>query len=239
MLLSAGEIRHQMTLDMRQFRLSGSPILTRSLSENTSMLKKNDIPPAWRSCLTGLQQFWPDAVLAGGALRDRDNGVKPKDLDFFIPAHRGGMEDVADVYNVLKKAGWEVNKADAYDYARPGVIGLVEIKHVGCPPIQLVVGKWDTAKIEEHFDFGICQIVFDGREVRQTLAYRADQIRKCFTYLGRAEDIGRSVDRFARIKPRYPGWLFALKSNTTYLNTAIGSSRYVQHGPNLMQVPKI
>lgn len=206
------------------------------------MLTKDDVPVAWRGCLKELQQFWPEAVLAGGALRDRDNKVKPKDLDFFLPSHSGLVEDVAGVFNTLKQAGWDAKRADAHNYARPGLIGVVDVKYPGCPPVQIVVGKWNTATIEQEFDFGICQIVFDGREIRRTHEYRSDQIRRTFTYLGLPDDISRSVDRFARIKPRYPNWLFKLNSQIyTGSMATLGytaTRRSAQYHPNIQQLPR-
>ena len=44
----------------------------------------DDIPSSWRELLGEIREVAPDAVIAGGALRDRDNGRPIKDLDVFV-----------------------------------------------------------------------------------------------------------------------------------------------------------
>lgn len=44
-----------------------------------------DIPKKYRDLLAKVQSVIPGAVLAGGALRDNVLGLRPNDIDIFIP----------------------------------------------------------------------------------------------------------------------------------------------------------
>lgn len=61
----------------------------------------NDVPLAWRQLLADVQLELPrgGAVLAGGALRDLDNGVEVKDLDIFIEC--GDQDEAAELNQIL------------------------------------------------------------------------------------------------------------------------------------------
>ena len=61
------------------------------------------IPSAWRAALGAVQSVVPQAVLAGGALRDRDNGKKVKDLDIFLPVSENTWYDLDMVRRAMTK----------------------------------------------------------------------------------------------------------------------------------------
>ncbi|MEZ2409817.1 hypothetical protein AB6806_23785 [Bosea sp. RCC_152_1] len=169
-----------------------------------------DIPGAWLTILAAVQTIHPEAILAGGALRDLDNGRPVKDLDIFIDAGRVSVGALSvllgidpttvhvqgcDFSSCLNESdcqfsdtfsclGWEVN-----------VIGLADM------PVTL-------ASVTERVDFGICQIGTDGVEVRKTLAYHNDKAFRRFTVCRQqsVDETDRSLRRWDRISAKYPGW---------------------------------
>jgi hypothetical protein len=178
-----------------------------------------DIPQSWRDLLAAIRAVAPSAVLAGGALRDRDNGRPVKDLDIFVEGE--GSDDLMDVREKLIERGFECsfpNSDEMYPIAQGEVVGFFDVSHPTLRPagaaanVQLIVVRWSTEDIMSRFDFGICQIAFDGTAVERTAHYLQDQEERTFTIVRerRDEALEASVERFARLSPKYPGWNFQL-----------------------------
>ena len=61
-----------------------------------------NIPQRWRDALTALQDGgFPEAIIAGGALRDLDNGAPVKDVDIFVKWRSNIVEDLATLQRAL------------------------------------------------------------------------------------------------------------------------------------------
>jgi hypothetical protein len=177
---------------------------------------KADIPAPWRHMLTTLQMFFPDAVIAGGCLRDRDTGVKVKDIDVFMPAATSTENDLQTIAGVLRREGWDVSCHAATMYPQgmdTRVIGVLDTSYPGCPPIQIIVGEWFTdRRLLDKFDFGICQIMYDGRDLIKTRDYDRDFVNAQFRIVTERSDLAfvQSINRWARLKGKYPTWTFHL-----------------------------
>ncbi len=154
---------------------------------------------------------FPEAIVAGGAIRDYDNGrgSEVKDVDVVIFDRPGYLSH-------LKRAmhGFAHRVAVA-----PEVANYLEFENVECvheflkeghPPIQVVVALVPRTALEilERHDFGICQVGFDGVQIIRTPQYVTDQVNKTFTLVRcrNEQDRERSAGRFARLVLKYPGW---------------------------------
>jgi len=183
----------------------------------TGLNSISDIPSPWRGALAAVQAGIPSAIMAGGCLRDREQGVRVKDLDIFVPVSTNTHEDLNSIATMLRQGGlYEVSVEPAKMYPAgmdSQIIGIVEARAMNCPPLQVIVGEWDTSRIFDRFDFGICQISFDGQKIQRSVDYKFDMARKTFTYVRRNdsdEAFVSSINRWARIKEKYPSWTLNL-----------------------------
>jgi hypothetical protein len=171
----------------------------------------NDIPKAWRSALASVQVSYPDAVIAGGCLRDREEGVKVKDIDIFIPSATTDRDEGRRVLNRLKADGWlDLQVINDKTYNGERISMAMETKFPGCPVLNIVVGPYDL----KEFDFGICQIEFNGKRIHRTRDYNLDRAEKQFRLIPAVPDSEfiRSLARWHRLKEKYPTWKLHLGS---------------------------
>jgi len=172
-----------------------------------------EIPQSWCDALAAIQQVRPDAVLAGGCLRDLDNGRPVKDLDIFV---RGcGVDELESLADKLGGAGLDCAEVDTDSLYPVGdltdLTGFFEVRFAGiAQPVQMIMVEWDTAHIVDRFDYGICRIAFDGRELTRAPEYEDDKEKKVFRLRRRREgpELESSVHRYARLVQKYEGWRF-------------------------------
>jgi hypothetical protein len=174
----------------------------------------DDIPTSWRRLLKAIQVPCPTAVLAGGALRDRDNGREVKDLDIFINAR--DMTEADRLVGSLIGAGfdivWEPSDVTAYpEDQNLEVVVVAELRTaIVNYDVQLIFTNWDTAKIAERFDYGICRLSFDGTSIVRPPEYDEDREAKVFRLRrDRPTPISMrgSIHRYARLTAsKYAGW---------------------------------
>ena len=180
-------------------------------------------PALWQEIYDTLRDAEPELVLAGGALRDWDNGRPAKDLDFFW---RNADEKV--VWKIAQRArdlGYIVPAPDTdegrllgrNDEGRSMDEGQVQntwIFHHPDPvmlPVNLIhmnAGFATPQKIIGRFDFGICQIGAKGIQIWRSEAYLYDQERRTFTLTDERTGLKRerSIERYQRLLEKYPGW---------------------------------
>lgn len=143
------------------------------------------IPPQWITILADIQIHDPTAMIAGGALRDLSLGRAPKDLDIFTTTPPIGRE--------LETTGMDY---EGMNYVVAVVTYPVDLDI----PFNLVIHEPCTnLAMLESFDFGLCQIGFNGREIIKTPAYDWDFKHGIFTM--------RHIDRYPRSIKRYARWL--------------------------------
>jgi hypothetical protein len=161
-----------------------------------------DIPHEWKVKLSSLQETFPKAVIAGGCLRDwwtyRTRDVK--DIDFFIPSTTD-----SELQTYLTNQDVIYSKSDKY-----GNFGNTDVTSV-CKTDKYEYVALRNDRILERFDFGICQIMFDGEALTYTDQFVKDIEARTFTLL-RADNktqYDRSVRRFERLtNSRYLGYIF-------------------------------
>lgn len=166
----------------------------------------------WLKLLGAIQTVAPGALLAGGALRDYSFGIPVKDLDIFVD----GSNRNDPILRVIAQTHPDlVNHIDCdvtYQDWSTDVLGIWEMGgHATLPPVNLIRVREGTCTLDTQlarFDFGICQIAHDGNQLRVTEAYLKDRADRTFTLTDSrsARQYDRSLERFARISPRYPGW---------------------------------
>jgi hypothetical protein len=150
-------------------------------------------------------------------MRDLDNGRPIKDLDVF--------------YNEETVADWHFDRAlkDRYVYKN----GVADCTYIdasaeimsttifldlqGGPDLNLINTSpdFDTMKMLERMDFGICLIGFNGEQVIRTSKYDHDQRGQMFT-LTRADTIEgtvRSLKRYDRLVQKYEDWPLVIPSH--------------------------
>lgn len=219
------------------------------------MLTEQTIPQLWKDTLAEVQAVIPNAVLAGGALRDLDNGKPVKDVDIFILS--ASRSDFRDQIRELEKAtGWEIEfvntdddiAADEYremtgrepgEHDKSYVGDAVVVGGLYVPSEEGGMVKWgDQAPLNiigrkdnnhvDSFDFGICRIGYDGKTLYRAEGYDADQARKVFTLnLSNPFAVeGRSMKRWERLRTKYIGWeLNVTNSPKSYLPTLVDRTR--------------
>lgn len=180
-------------------------------TDNKEHMTQLAIPTAWLDTMSRVRSVLPSAFLAGGALRDLDNGRPVKDLDVFFTE---GAYDTSYLEDGLAKLGYFYNSrcAGAYMTDAAGEVGgtTTYVNTDGLPELNLIQldPSFNPASIVERVDFGLCQIGYDLMGVISTAAYQFDKVNQRFT-LTRAESVEgvmRSLKRYDRLSQKYPGW---------------------------------
>jgi hypothetical protein len=171
------------------------------------------LPAKWLTTLQRVQSAFPEALIAGGALRDLAHGKPVKDVDIFVRSrgtttkalleaalrrpvqqlveelaeYEGQFTDVANVFDVMLD--------DLDDEDRFQIIALNM-------PITML-------SLVERFDFGLCRIATNGKMRLEHDDYVHDVLHRRFTY--RLADnsprrMDRSFERFDRLCTKYPGY---------------------------------
>jgi hypothetical protein len=165
---------------------------------------------------------FPEAIVAGGALRDYDNGLadQVKDIDVFVMDRPTYLNDLNAAFRDWKHRLSVPEHVAVYmdfegvrvvqEFTCPYFIDTGRGGIYSPPPVQVIVMSRPVepqATIERH-DFGICQIGYDGKTVYTTEAYETDKRNQTFTLVRCRDDRDflRSLKRFARLSTKYPQW---------------------------------
>ncbi len=189
-----------------------------------------------RSALVKVQVFEGGAVLAGGFLRDMDNGVQPKDLDFFLMAPEvdteGFAKDIFDSFgHTFKLLGRE---GEEYP------MGLRVFESVTYPEGDFPINLIFTPHGHRHplaFDIGLCEIyllrpgdpLFRSRNYIQdkenstlTITAVADSYASQNGLVQERESIPHHINHLRRLLEKYPDHKVVVSSNlvmkTYFLN---------------------
>jgi tRNA nucleotidyltransferase/poly(A) polymerase len=179
------------------------------------------VPARWQRLLLAIREVCPSAVLAGGALRDLLLDRPIKDLDIFINARAMQLADEAIA--ALRLAGFtvEFDPCDLTAYPEDQNLEVVAVATLSTPedlapfaglrvlPVQLIFTNWDTSRITDRFDYGICQVAYDGETITFGDHFNSDRIEEVFRLRrDRPTPVSMrgSVHRYARLVNKYPGW---------------------------------
>ena len=170
-------------------------------------LRPNKLPHQWLLDVECLRMAGFEAVLAGGCLRDLYCAKQPKDIDIFILSKNLFMTD-----KIKRALGWGAWHEKQYQQFSPvyQIDYVIERSEEGKPPLQ-IIGVQDVQTpfdLISKFDYGLCQIAFDGAQLLYTQAFERDFLQGTFT-LTHAHAYDRSIERYKSwIEEKYKGWPF-------------------------------
>lgn len=179
------------------------------------------VPADWQALIRAIRAVCPSAVLAGGALRDLLLDRPIKDLDVFIEA--GSMQRAEEAMADLQARGFAITfePGELTAYPEDQNLEVVAVADLTPPkacmayaglqplPVQLIFTNWPSANIMDRFDYGICQVVYDGEEITFGPHFNSDRVGEVFRLRrDRPTPISMrgSVHRYARLLAKYPGW---------------------------------
>ena len=146
-----------------------------------------------------------------------DNDRAIKDVDIFFPCDR--VDEFAAAVAVIETAlDVETDYTHGNEYRENcnDVVGVARFTVLGTE-FDLIGVDMSIAGVEriiDRFDFGLCQISYDGKTVHCTAAYCVDKQVQQFTMLKPSRDgfapIEASLKRWNRLRAKYPGWSFVL-----------------------------
>jgi hypothetical protein len=184
------------------------------------MKTKYPLPADWSIALEIIRLRFPDAVIAGGALRDTLLGREVKDIDVFA-SHPYGWSNAHDIISwtdwadrMLGPSYYVIHEGLAQEYSEGlyGVVCAIEIDAAVTRPRPIQLIMLDTPvtleTVVERIDFGLCRVSHDGTTLFQHPDFVHDVNNRFFT-LRRSENeaqYDRSCRRFRRLNEKYPGW---------------------------------
>lgn len=171
------------------------------------------VPPAWLDVLSLVHSLSPEALLAGGCLRDLILGGEVKDLDIFVDA--SNEDHWEDLRNILQfRHGWrpvtQIN-ADYVASMRSEVSKVVGFRVPQVPhEVQIIGLKRLLYPMDalNRMDFGACQIGMSHHQcVFYTPAAHKDLTERTITMLEPEDPTQeyRSLTRAARFEDKYAG----------------------------------
>lgn len=179
-----------------------------------------EIPRDWIDALMALRHGgFPEAIIAGGALRDLDNGREVKDVDFFVmPDPAPGLHPIDATVAALDKAfgleGYVLPiEVQVYANCTPDLLAVVNYERDDGIPFQVIVmppADPDTFIRDQlaRFDIGLCRIAYDGTQTVRTRDYLFDQASKSLTIVNapNAAHLEASRKRVRRLLSKYHGY---------------------------------
>lgn len=171
------------------------------------------IPFTWTQALSIIQrQGQPEAVIAGGALRDLDNLRPIKDIDVFVYGTR--TDHLHGLRNKLMQLGvtcGEIDPSKCYPIGEvQKVVGFFDAEFEGLAhQVQVVMLDHPCGvQILDRIDYGICRIAWTGTELIAGPEYAEDKADKVFRMrmVRYGQELASSVHRYARLVTKFQGW---------------------------------
>lgn len=178
------------------------------------------IPAAWLNILRKVRGVYPEAILAGGSIRDLTvRGITtPKDLDIFVAGRQEptpGTEN--DYWEVLEPPflrelqpylgeGRRLKEGDDEYENDPAMEVWDVFEFPGEPTVQIIALNPDSFSLEHvlsRMDFGICQIGTDASSTFKTDAFYRDLKNQTLTFMRDGEPSPKRVGRLTEIFPRW------------------------------------
>jgi hypothetical protein len=190
------------------------------------------IPAAWDDALKAVREVYPNAILAGGALRDLQLDRPVKDLDIFV----SGDSDTAALDRTMSRFGFDRRTLTDFSSFAGGdhtvVLSLTyeeryseAIEWEPAPPVNVVIlspdTTWSIGAALARFDFGLCQVAYDGRRVHLTRAFLQDAKEKTLTLIrcDTPEQYECSMRRAERLLAKYAEFTLVDEFKDKFLGT--------------------
>lgn len=161
--------------------------------------------------LNNLKVHVPEAVIAGGAVRDMLFGKPYSDVDIFLPVNNavikkygyGYMVDelLPEVFESSKIQLLRSKKRSHFDFGNPySMVGMDNIISLmfGGSKYQLIFSKNAVSTMIGTFDFNCCRVYHDGNEVHKTPKYREFEKSGILEFVGDEKQF--SLNNLKRMK---------------------------------------
>ena len=163
--------------------------------------------------LSQVQKKHPEAIVAGGFLRDLYFGKKFKDIDIFVTNPVGfiSFDFIAETkYDMTYSTDSEISEVQKLWYDTIGTVinysSPIEVNTICVPSGDLI------ARVQEH-DFDFCQVYTDGKQIYGVEILQQVQQTKEVTLVQceNAKQLERSLRRWDRFQEKYPGFTLKYK----------------------------
>lgn len=153
---------------------------------------------------------FPEAIVAGGFLRDSLLDIEPKDIDVFI-GNRNSMTSDCLVAALSAALGGYVEVEFNVTYSAMEVDRILAVDSTAYPfPIQVIEMKPGLAPVEHarKHDFGICQVWVGSHGLESTLDFISDKGSHTCTlvHCENEDEHARSMRRWERLKEKLVGF---------------------------------
>ncbi len=196
------------------------------------------LPIAISDILYSIRPVVPNAIVAGGCLRDVDHGVPWKDIDIFISTRNENFEmTLKEIGQGLGTPPSEVtwspgqmlgdnehfNVTDELTYREWNreILGVYEFSTNGGETVQIIgldMPDFSMSTVVGRMDIGLCQIAWDGEEFHRSAQYLEDRQKKTMTCMldltVDKDHLPRTINRFLRWADRYPKHTFVIHQPT-------------------------
>lgn len=167
------------------------------------------IPEEWLLELEKVQRHFPEAIIAGGALRDLNLGGEVKDLDIFVKDLGDGMDStIKMLYPTYEK----LHKEEYEGIPEVGKCYEVYPEELDIP-VQIITNKrHSTRMVLKNFDIDLCKFWTDGVDYLADADALADWEGKKIT-ISHAQSMGqfiKSMNRAAKFQRKYPDFEITL-----------------------------
>jgi hypothetical protein len=168
------------------------------------------LPPSWGSVLSRIrcQPSWMCSTIAGGALRDLDNGRPVKDVDIFVPY----LGDNETALMGLERALPNIFIMEVeHSVHNASQIGREGISHFHFEvdgwkfEISQITDQFDHISLLDRFDIGLCMISLTSLDdTYRTAYYFSDKHKQQISVVRKTG--GRELEHATRIKQKYTDW---------------------------------
>jgi len=167
------------------------------------------VPDAWKKLLHVIQRRFPQAQIAGGALRDLWHGKPIKDVDIFIPVEECDDNLYEDLILILdpyaEKVASSIYGQSQEGEPQPGFRHIHVIWRLNLDGViyEIIFIEDRGEDLISVFDLSLAQIAYDGSSVRTTAAFNQTIFDKVIRVMNinRAD---RGAKRLERVLSKYP-----------------------------------
>lgn len=171
--------------------------------------------------LQEVQQKYPEAIIAGGFLRDLFFGKEFKDIDIFINESKEKEEPYEEISvsffpksscNMQYSTDDQIREVNYYNWFPVENQGLWQFESRFEINVIEVLNSDLAARVQEH-DFDFCQVYTDGKQIygvdilQQILDTKTITLVQCEN----AKQWQRSMNRWERFQEKYPGFKLKIK----------------------------
>lgn len=172
------------------------------------------------TCLNTIHELgYKSAVIAGGMVRDSVLEGDWKDIDIFLPIDKTNPDKILiDIsgQSDFKVENITMGNSISRNYRNVNLISVIDLIYMGGIKVQIMpydLPNDDMFKFNliNDFNYGIDQAVYDGKEIHLSDSFMEDKKRNTATLLKLKSlaDLPHAMDKFNRIKQKYPGIKFA------------------------------